>query len=106
MVKENRADAFTRVSTEIKAELDTAIADVLLTPEIVTFIRESTKTIVIEALKLVIRDAILKDVQKAIRDILPSVVAEVVGGGIPQDNLDNIPNVIGAESKREEVESR
>ena len=106
MVKENRADALTRVSVSIKSELDAAIASALLTPAIVDFIRSSTKTIVVEAITFVVRAEVLKEVQKAIKDVLPSVVTEVVGAGIPQEILDNLNKVIGAESEREEVESR
>ncbi len=95
-----------KVDSSIKMELNTAIAAALATPEGIDFIRASAVTIVTEAVKINIRDSILEDVQKAIKDILDSVVAEVVGGGIPPASLDTIGNVIEAESSREEVESR
>ena len=104
MVKTNRRDAYMKVDTEIKMELDAAIASSLSGTEVVAFIRESTESMVLEMVKSVFRDHILNKVQAAIKTEIPIVINDLLGAGIPQKNLDTIAVTIDAESDREEVE--
>ena len=102
MVKTNRRDAYMKVDNEIKMELDAAIAVALTTPEVITFIRESTESMVLEMVKTVIRDHILDKVQDEIKTEIPIVINDLLGAGIPQENLDTIAATIDAEAEREE----
>ena len=106
MVKTNRRDAYMKVDTEIKMELDAAIAAALANPEVIAELRESTETIVLEMVETVLRDRILNQVQQKIKSIIPTVITDLLGAGIPQKNLDTIIAIIDAESEREEVENR
>ena len=103
MVKTNRRDAYMKVDNEIKNELDAAIVVALLDPKVIGFIRESTEAMVTEMVKTVVRDRILVKVEDAIKNIIPTVITDLVGTGIPQENLDTIKTIIDAESDREEV---
>ena len=106
MVKTNRRDAYMKVDTEIKMELDAAIAAALANPEVIAELRESTETIVLEMVETVLRDRILNQVQQKIKYIIPTVITDLLGAGVPQKNLDTIIAIIDAESEREEVENR
>jgi len=103
MVKTNRRDAYMKVDNEIKMELEAAIAVALLTPKVISFIRESTEAMIVEMVKTVIRDRILANVQDAIKIEIPIVINDLLSVGIPQENLDTIALIIDAESDREEV---
>ena len=103
MVKTNRRDAYMKVDNEIKMELDSAIDTVLLDPAVIAEIRGSVENIVLEMTKTVVRDRILIKIQNEVKDLIPIVIADLLGSGIPQENLDTIAKIIDAESEREEV---
>ena len=95
-----------KVDTQIKMELDAAITAALANPLVIAELRESTETIVLEMVETVLRDRILKQVQQEIKSIIPIVITDLLGAGVPQKNLDTIIAIIDVESEREEVESR